>query len=274
MTAKRDEEAALRAKVAADPQLRRRHRRPWGQTSRGRRCRASSCTCPTSSSSRPPASTASCSVMRAPWCAPPPSGAKPNTDAPARVRRCGPAARASSSLEAPVPVYPDLEKLTLSFSLERMREWLGPDAPIVRQLMARSHPTHSPRGWSTAPSWPIRRVRKRLWDGGAAAVDASHGSDDRARAQRRCAGARACASGTRTRSRRRSRRPRRRSPQARFVAYGTSVPPDATFTLRLTYGTVRGWKENGQEVEPFTYLVAAVRARHRAGALQGARTAG
>jgi hypothetical protein len=41
---------------------------------------------------------------------------------------------------------------------------------------------------------------------------------------------------------------------ARFAAYGTSVYPDATFTLRLNYGTVQGWIEAGQPVAPFTYL--------------------
>ena len=30
--------------------------------------------------------------------------------------------------------------------------------------------------------------------------------------------------------------------------------PDATFTLRLNYGTVQGWVEDGMPVEPFTYL--------------------
>ena len=40
----------------------------------------------------------------------------------------------------------------------------------------------------------------------------------------------------------------------RFAAFGTSVYPDATFTLRLSFGTVRGWDENGAVVEPFTRL--------------------
>src|ERR1700739_502285 len=42
--------------------------------------------------------------------------------------------------------------------------------------------------------------------------------------------------------------------QTRFRAFGTSVAPDATFTLRLNVGTVQGWKEGDHEVEPFTYL--------------------
>jgi hypothetical protein len=42
--------------------------------------------------------------------------------------------------------------------------------------------------------------------------------------------------------------------RARFKVYGTSQPPDATFTLRLNFGTVRGWREDGHDVEPFTRL--------------------
>ena len=42
--------------------------------------------------------------------------------------------------------------------------------------------------------------------------------------------------------------------RARFKIYGTSEPPDANFTLRLNFGTVQGWNESGQDVEPFTHL--------------------
>jgi hypothetical protein len=42
--------------------------------------------------------------------------------------------------------------------------------------------------------------------------------------------------------------------EARFKAYGTEIYPDATFTLRLSYGAVKGWSEAGQPVEPFTQL--------------------
>ena len=41
---------------------------------------------------------------------------------------------------------------------------------------------------------------------------------------------------------------------ARFKAYGTKVYPDATFTLRLNYGTVQAWVENGTPLDPITHL--------------------
>jgi hypothetical protein len=48
--------------------------------------------------------------------------------------------RVRQTLAAPAPLYPELERLTLSFGLERMREWLGPDHPQVRALLAKDSP--------------------------------------------------------------------------------------------------------------------------------------
>jgi hypothetical protein len=42
--------------------------------------------------------------------------------------------------------------------------------------------------------------------------------------------------------------------KARFAAYGDKVYPDATFTLRLSYGKIEGWTYNGTTVPPFTYF--------------------
>ena len=40
--------------------------------------------------------------------------------------------------------------------------------------------------------------------------------------------------------------------KARFAIEGTSSYPDATFTLRLSYGTVRGYEQDGKQVPAFT----------------------
>src|SRR4030095_3707923 len=40
--------------------------------------------------------------------------------------------------------------------------------------------------------------------------------------------------------------------RAKFDAEGTKVYPDATFTLRLSYGAVKGYTENGKFITPFT----------------------
>jgi hypothetical protein len=41
---------------------------------------------------------------------------------------------------------------------------------------------------------------------------------------------------------------------ARFAAYGSTLYPDATFTLRISYGKVQGWTERGRPVPPVTLL--------------------
>jgi hypothetical protein len=45
--------------------------------------------------------------------------------------------------------------------------------------------------------------------------------------------------------------------QARFALYGTDTYPDATFTLRLSFGTVQGYTERGRQVPPWTTLGGA-----------------
>jgi hypothetical protein len=156
-------------------------------------------------------------------------------------------------LYARVPVYPEIEVLTLSFSLERMREWLGPDHPMVRKLLSKESPESLATRLIAETKIDDAEVRKRLWQGGKAAVDASldpmiefaRAVDADARSIRRRfddeveAPIAAAA---------------QRIAAARFKAYGTNVYPDATFTLRLNYGTVQGWVEDGTPVEPFTHL--------------------
>src|ERR1700675_2378301 len=77
-------------------------------------------------------------------------------------------------LYAHVPVYAELEVLTLSFSLERMREWLGPDHPLVRRLLSKESPESLATRLIAETKLDDADVRKRLWQGGKAAVDASH----------------------------------------------------------------------------------------------------
>jgi hypothetical protein len=156
-------------------------------------------------------------------------------------------------LYAHVPVYPELEVLTLSYSIERMREWLGPDHPVVRRLLAKESPDSLATRLIAETKLDDTEVRKRLWQGGKAAVDASldpmielaRAVDPDARAVRRQYEDQVEAPITAA---------AQRIAAARFRVYGTNVYPDATFTLRLNYGTVAGWLENGSPVDPYTHL--------------------
>ncbi len=42
--------------------------------------------------------------------------------------------------------------------------------------------------------------------------------------------------------------------KARFARSGFNQPPDATFTLRLSYGAVKGYQENGKTIPYFTVM--------------------
>jgi hypothetical protein len=178
--------------------------------------------------------------------------AKRNTD---RLREYTDAALPviQRDLYARVPVYPELELITLSFSLARAREWLGPDYPLVRALFFKETPNSLATRLIAETKLDDADVRKKLWQGGEAAIDASRDPmivlarmvDADARVVRKQFEDEVQAPMVAAEE---------RIAAARFRVYGTNSYPDATFTLRLNYGTVKGWVENGVPVEPFTHL--------------------
>ena len=161
--------------------------------------------------------------------------------------------RLEQQLYARIPIYSEAEALTLSFSLQHMREWLGPDYPLVRTLLASDSPDSLAARLVAETKLDDPLVRKQLWGGGKAAIDASRDPmitlarslDAESRAIRKqfedeVEAPISAAS--------------ERIAVKRFKAYGTRVYPDANFTLRLNYGTVQGWVENGAPIDPFTHL--------------------
>jgi hypothetical protein len=177
---------------------------------------------------------------------------KPNSD---RLREFTDAAlpNIERDLLTRVPVYAEFEQLTLSFSLERMREWLGPDHPVVRRLLSTESPGALATRLIAETQLDDAALRKRLWEGGKAAVDASH--DPMIELVRSIdADARAIRKQYEDEVEAPIAAAAERIAAARFKVYGTHAYPDATFTLRLNYGTVQGWLEDGSPVEPFTHL--------------------
>ena len=156
-------------------------------------------------------------------------------------------------LAADLPVYPAFEQVRLSFSLERMREYLGPDHPVVKEALGKESPDQRAKALISGSKLADPKARLSLFEGGKKAVDASddpmialaRAVDDEARALRKTYESEV--QGPESRA-------QRAIADARFAVYGTSIYPDATFTLRLSYGAVQGWTEAGKRVEPFTYL--------------------
>jgi len=157
------------------------------------------------------------------------------------------------NLFARVPVYTDYEQLNFSFSLERMREWLGPDYPLVRRLFAQQSPEGLATQLIAETQLDDAALRRRLWESGRSAVDASRDPmielarsiDPDARVLRQQYENEVEAPVTAAAA---------RIAALRFKLYGTQIYPDAAFTLRLNVGSVQGWLEGGIAVQPMTYL--------------------
>ncbi len=148
------------------------------------------------------------------------------------------------------PIYPDYETVKLADSLGFLVEQFGAADPLVQAVLA----GHSPRDRAAEliNATKVRDVafRRQLYEGGAAAVTAAHDPmielsrliDPEARALRRQIEA---------------QEEIKQQAQAvigrvRFEIQGTSHYPDATFTLRLSYGLVQGYPENDRLVPALT----------------------
>ncbi len=157
-------------------------------------------------------------------------------------------------LTAAVPVYKDLEELDLAFLLTIIRRDLGTDDPFVRKMLGKESPEQLAHRLVTGTHLEDVKVREGLYNGGQSAVDASTDPmirfaasiNDDLLAVRKDYEARVDAP---------TLSAAEKIAKARFAIYGTSIDPDATFTLRLTYGTVKGFEDaEGQFVEPYTNI--------------------
>ena len=180
---------------------------------------------------------------------------KPNAD---RLRefRDNALPEVEQRLFADVPVYPGREEIAIGLGLLRLREYLGPDHPVVVRLFRDTSPEALAAEVATKTRLGDPAVRRKLWEGGAAGIASA---DDPM--IRLAAAVDAEARAVRKRFEDEVEAPidaaAERIAVARFAAYGTSVYPDATFSLRVNPGTVRGWVENGEPVPPFTRLARA-----------------
>ena len=171
-----------------------------------------------------------------------------------------------ASVLANKPVYDELEIAMLTWSLTHMRADLGADHPIVKRVFGKRSPaqiatdavlhTRLKDLQVDAHGNAVGGYRKALYDGGKAAVDASHDPMiELARALD--ADARAIRKKVETEVDGPMKRQTELLAKARFAVYGDSRNPDATFTLRLSYGAVKGWTEGDRAVAPFTNVGGA-----------------
>jgi hypothetical protein len=151
------------------------------------------------------------------------------------------------------PIYPWLDQLNLEWSLSKAREYLGADDPETKLLLGKDSPEALSARLVAGTKLADPAYRKRLWEGGKAAVDASTDPmiayarklDGNDRALERKFDELVDAPVTAAQA---------KLADARFAAYGNTLYPDATFTLRISYGRVLGWNERGKPVPTRTLI--------------------
>jgi len=154
------------------------------------------------------------------------------------------------------PVYKSLDQLELAESLAEMQEHLGANNDVVKMALAGKSPDERAKELIAGTKLDDVAVRKQLYEGGKAAVDAS---TDPLIVLMRQIEPQAIALHERDEDEVQSvlRLGGTQIGKALFAKDGFNVPPDATFTLRLSYGAVEGYKLNGKNVPWFTTMGGA-----------------
>jgi len=154
-------------------------------------------------------------------------------------------------LLSPAPIYKDLEQARIAGALQLDVQEMDPNDKFLQTILAGRTPQQAATELVNGTHLDDPAVRKRLLEGGEAAVNASTDpmivlakkldpmrrelikwTEDNVQSVEQQAG--------------------ERLGRARFAVYGKSTYPDATFTLRLSYGTVKGYPMNGTEAPPKT----------------------
>ena len=152
--------------------------------------------------------------------------------------------RSKLRLFSPAPIYKDLEEATFVSMLELALDKAGAADPIVSAVLKGRTPAQAAKEMIEATTLDKPEVRKALYEGGAEAVAKS---DDPFIVLMR---------GLEPLLRERQEKSRKETESlltpasekianARFAVYGKNTYPDATFTLRLSYGAVKGYPMNG-----------------------------
>ena len=177
--------------------------------------------------------------------------AKPNGE---RIPIFRDSARESLELElfSDQPIYDDYEILRLTDSLTDFASGFGADNSLVKKVLAGKSPHARAVELVSGTKLKDAAVRKSLYGKDAAALQSAHDPmidlarmiDARAREARKAYSAQDEI----------KKQAYADNAKARFAIEGASSYPDATFTLRLSYGTVRGYEQDRKQIPAFTDL--------------------
>ncbi|MBN2024451.1 MAG: S46 family peptidase [Pirellulales bacterium] len=181
--------------------------------------------------------------------------AKPNAERLREYRESN-LASLEQSLFSEAPIHKDLETIKLADWLARLVEKLGADDELVVQILAGKSPAVRAEELVRSTRLDDPAVRRELAEGGQKAIDAS---DDPMILLARLVDARARE--LRAEFERKVEEPMQQAygeiAKARFALAGKDVYPDATFTLRLSVGVIRGYDEGGMRIPAWTTIGGA-----------------
>lgn len=156
-------------------------------------------------------------------------------------------------LLSPAPVFSDLEEVKLAGSLQHALDELGPNDQFVKAVLGGRTPSDAAKRLIAGTKLGDAGFRKSLLEGGKKAIDESADPliallrktspmllAEQEQYRQEIGGALAQAG--------------EKIAAARFAVYGASTYPDANFTLRLSYGTVKGYPMNGTQAPYKTTL--------------------
>jgi hypothetical protein len=155
------------------------------------------------------------------------------------------------NLYSPAPIYDDFEKMKLADGFALMRDEMGADNEIVKRVLQGKTPEARAEELISGTKLKDVDARKKIAAGGQQAIESSEDPmvqlarsiDKEARAARKRYETEVIAV---------ERSNYGKIARALFETKGSSMYPDATFTLRLSYGTVKGYQVDGKTYAPFT----------------------
>ena len=249
MARKRQEEQELRQRVAADPALAARIGDPWTELERAASAQRDLYLPYRQLESGPRSSLYAYAkaIVRA----------SKERAKPADERRAGygdaDIQALGRRLAQDAPISTDIEKIYMSFWLSKTREYLTVDNPQVKALLGKDSPEQIAERTVSGTRLADQAFRaqalamtpEQLAASGDPMIQFVLANDDAAQAVRaQWESAVSAPTG----------RAAEKIAQARFAVYGDNLYPDATFSLRLSYGSVKGWTYRGVTVEPFTRI--------------------
>jgi hypothetical protein len=180
---------------------------------------------------------------------------KPNAD---RLREYAEAGLDSlkQQLFSEAPIYADLETVKLSDSLSYLLERAGAENAFVKEIMADMSPDARAAQLVSGTRLADVAFRKQLAEGGASAIASS---DDPMIALARAVDptARRARKSYDDKVEEPLRQAYAKIAKAQFAVEGTNNYPDATFTLRLAFGQVKGYEDQGRKIPPWTTMGGA-----------------